>query len=58
MPKHQQAPLDKLLTLAQGYAELAMRNIGQVPPALLAELPLNVLALIVSVALPELTPEL
>jgi len=31
--------LDKLLALAQGYAELAMRNIGHVPPALLAESP-------------------
>ena len=39
MPKHQQAPLDKLLTLAQGYAELAMRNIGHAPPALQAESP-------------------
>jgi hypothetical protein len=39
VPKHQQAPLDKLLALAQGYAEFAMRNIGYVPPALLAESP-------------------
>ena len=39
MPKHQQAPLDKLLALAQGYAEFAMRSIGHVPPALLAESP-------------------
>ena len=39
VPKHQQAPLDKLLAYAQGYAELAMRNIGHVPPALLAESP-------------------
>ena len=39
MPKHQQAPLDKLLAYAQGYAEYAMRNIGHVPPALLAESP-------------------
>jgi hypothetical protein len=27
------------LALAQGYAEFAMRNIGHVPPALLAESP-------------------
>ena len=31
--------LDKLLAQAQGYAEFAMRNIGHVPPALLAESP-------------------
>jgi hypothetical protein len=37
--RHQPAPLDKLLAYAQGYAEFAMRNIGQVPPALLAESP-------------------
>ena len=39
MPPHPPAPLDKLLALAQGYAELAMRNIGHVPPALLADSP-------------------
>jgi len=33
------APLDKLLALAEGYAEFAMRNLGHVPPALLAESP-------------------
>jgi hypothetical protein len=37
--RHQPAPLDKLLAYAQGYAEFAMRNIGHVPPALLAESP-------------------
>ena len=37
--RHPPAPLDKLLAYAQGYAEFAMRNIGQVPPALLAESP-------------------
>jgi len=31
--------VDKLLALAQGYAEFAMRNIGHVPPALLADSP-------------------
>ncbi len=35
----QPAPLDQLLAQAQGYAEYAMRNIGHVPPALLAESP-------------------
>ena len=39
VPQHQQEPLDKLLAYAQGYAECAMRNIGHVPPALLAESP-------------------
>jgi len=39
VPQHQPAPLDKLLALAQGYAEFAMRNIGHVPPALLADSP-------------------
>ena len=39
MPQHQPARLDKLLALAQGYAEYAMRNIGQVPPTLLADSP-------------------
>jgi hypothetical protein len=37
VPQHQPAPLEKLLALAQGYAEFAMRNIGHVPPALLAD---------------------
>ena len=37
MPQHQAVPLDKLLALAQGYAEFSMRNIGHVPPALLAD---------------------
>jgi len=37
VPQHQPAPLDKLLALARGYAEFAMRNIGHVPPALLAD---------------------
>jgi hypothetical protein len=39
VPQHQPAPLDELLRLAQGYAEFAMRNIGHVPPALLANSP-------------------
>ena len=39
VPQHPPAPLDKLLALAQGYAEFAMRNIGHVPSALLAESP-------------------
>ena len=39
VPQHKPASLDKLLALAQGYAELAMRNIGHVPPALLADSP-------------------
>jgi hypothetical protein len=39
MPQHQPAPLEKLLALAEGYAEFAMRNLGHVPPALLAESP-------------------
>ncbi len=39
VPQHQPASLDELLALAQGYAEFAMRNIGHVPPALLAESP-------------------
>jgi hypothetical protein len=39
VPQHPPAPLDKLLALAQGYAEFAMRNIGHVPPALLAQSP-------------------
>jgi hypothetical protein len=43
VPPHQPAPLDKLLALAQGYAEFAMRNIGRVPPALLADSPNGVI---------------
>jgi hypothetical protein len=43
VPQHQPAPLDKLLALAQGYAELAMRNRGHVPPALLADSPTGVI---------------
>lgn len=39
VPQQPPAPLDKLLTLAQGYADFAMRNIGHVPPAFLAESP-------------------
>ena len=39
VPQHQQALLDELLALAQGYAEFAMRNLGHVPPALLANSP-------------------
>jgi hypothetical protein len=39
VPQHPPTPLDKLLALAQGYAEFAMRSIGHVPPALLAESP-------------------
>jgi hypothetical protein len=39
VPQHQQALLDELLALAQGYAEFAMRNLGHVPPALLADSP-------------------
>jgi hypothetical protein len=39
VPQHQPAPLDELLALAQGYAEFAMRNIGHVPPSLLANCP-------------------
>jgi hypothetical protein len=39
VPQHPPAPLDKLLALAQGYAEYAMRNIGHVPPVLLADSP-------------------
>jgi hypothetical protein len=37
--QRQPASLDKLLAYAQGYAEFAMRNVGHVPPALLAESP-------------------
>jgi hypothetical protein len=37
--QHQPAPLDELLALAEGYAEFSMRNIGHVPPALLAQSP-------------------
>ena len=39
VPQHPPATLDELLAQAQGYAEFAMRNIGHVPPALLAESP-------------------
>jgi hypothetical protein len=39
VPQHPPALLDKLLALAQGYAEYAMRNIGHVPPALLVDSP-------------------
>jgi hypothetical protein len=39
VPQHQPEPLDKLLAYAQGYAEFAMRNIGHVPLAFLAESP-------------------
>jgi hypothetical protein len=31
VPQHQPAPLDELLTLAQGYAEFTMRKIGHFP---------------------------
>lgn len=42
MPQQQQpATLDKLLAQGEGYAEFAMRNIGHVPPALLAESPIG-----------------
>jgi hypothetical protein len=41
--QHQPTPLDKLLALAQGYAEFSMRNIGHVPPALLADSPTGVI---------------
>ena len=43
MPQHQPTPLEKLLALAQGYAEFAMRNVGHVPPALLADSPTGVI---------------
>ena len=43
MPQHQPAALDKLLALAQGYAEVAMCNLGHVPPALLADSPTGVI---------------
>lgn len=43
MPQHQPAPLDELLALAQGYAEFAMRNIGHVPPSLLANSPIGLI---------------
>lgn len=39
VPQHPPASLDQLLALAQGYAEFAMRNIGHVPPSLLADSP-------------------
>ena len=41
MPPQRSASLDALLDCAQGYAEYAMRNIGHVPPALLAESPVG-----------------
>jgi hypothetical protein len=37
VPQHQPAQLERLLALAQGYTESAMRNNGQVAPALLAD---------------------
>lgn len=37
--QHPPTPLDQLLALAQGYAEFSMRNLGHVPPALLANSP-------------------
>jgi hypothetical protein len=43
VPQYPPAPLDKLLALAQGYAEYSMRNIGRVPPALLADSPNGVI---------------
>ena len=46
MPPNQPAPLDKLLALAQSYAEFAIRNIGHVPPALLADSPGGVIQFI------------
>jgi hypothetical protein len=39
VPQHQPVSLDELFALAQGYAEFAMRNIGHVPPSLLADSP-------------------
>ena len=41
MPPQRSASLDALLDRAQGYAEYAMRNIGHVPPALLAASPVG-----------------
>jgi hypothetical protein len=41
MPLQHSALLDALLDRAQGYAEYAMRNIGHVPPALLAASPVG-----------------
>ena len=46
VPQHHPAPLDQLLALAQGYAEFAMRNLGHVPPALLADTPKGVIQFI------------
>jgi hypothetical protein len=43
VPQPPPTPLDKLLALAQGYAEFAMRNLGHVPPALLADSPTGVI---------------
>jgi hypothetical protein len=39
VPQHRPVSLDELFALTQGYAEFAMRNIDQVPPALLANSP-------------------
>jgi hypothetical protein len=39
VPRNQPAQLDKRLSHAQGYADFAMRNIGHVPPTLMAESP-------------------
>ncbi len=35
----QEEALDKLLAYAEGYAEFSMRNLGRVPPSLLATSP-------------------
>jgi hypothetical protein len=43
VPQHPPAPLEKLLALAQGYADFAIPNIGHVPPALLADSPIGVI---------------
>lgn len=43
MSRHQPTPLDELLGLAQGYAEFPMRNIGHVPPSLLANSPIGLI---------------
>jgi len=39
MSKHPSEALDRLLARARGYAEFSMRNLGHVPPALLADSP-------------------
>jgi hypothetical protein len=41
MSPQRSASLDALLDRAQGYAEYAMRNIGHVPPTLLAASPVG-----------------